>query len=63
MVRRWIKKIFSLYDVNDLVIGGHCGCCGARIPDQIFERWWRWGLCKKCINDGQERNNKTKGGI
>lgn len=51
--RRWIKHIFGLYDVNDLVIGGHCGCCGNWIPDKIFEKAWPWGLCKTCIYEGR----------
>jgi hypothetical protein len=49
-IRNWIKKIFELYDVDDLVIGGHCGCCGAWIGDEIFDKRWRWGLCSDCIN-------------
>jgi hypothetical protein len=47
-LREKIKKIFNLYDINDLVIGGHCGCCGNYIPDEIFEKNFSWGICKKC---------------
>jgi hypothetical protein len=42
-LREKIKKIFNLYDINDLVIGGHCGCCGNYIPDEIFEKNFSWG--------------------
>lgn len=44
----WVKKFFDLYDICDLTIGGHCGCCGAWIPDEIFPKIWTWGVCKKC---------------
>ena len=48
--RNWLKKKFDLYDIEDLQIGGHCGCCGAWISDEIFpNNWWdSWGLCKNC---------------
>ena len=48
-IRNWVKSWLGLYDVEDLKIGGHCGCCGVWIPDQIFPKDWSWGLCKKCI--------------
>lgn len=48
-LRNWIKRVFGLYDFNDLVVGGHCGCCGAWISDKIFEKNWRWGVCSDCI--------------
>jgi hypothetical protein len=47
-LRKKIKKIFNLYDINDLVIGGHCGCCGNYISDEIFEKDWSWGMCREC---------------
>ena len=36
--RDWIKRIFDLYDIEDLSIGGNCGCCGAWISDEIFPK-------------------------
>ena len=48
-LRRKIKYKYELYDIKDLIIGGHCGCCGAWIPDEIFNKNWGWGLCNKCI--------------
>ena len=47
-IRNKIKGILLLYDIGDLQIGGHCGCCGKQIPDEIFEKGWSWGLCKAC---------------
>jgi hypothetical protein len=60
MFRRIIKSIviylikeyeLEIYKISELQIGGHCGCCGNWIPDEIFRAtWWdSWGLCKECI--------------
>ena len=35
-LRNWIKNKFDLYDIEDLSIGGHCGCCGDWIKDRII---------------------------
>lgn len=53
-LRNWIKKRFELYDIEDLVIGGHCGCCGNWIGNEIFPVGWSWGFCTKCKNIGKE---------
>lgn len=45
--RQKIKTLFNLYDIEDLRIGGCCGCCGKWIPDKIFDKNWPWCLCKK----------------
>jgi len=49
-MRRWIKRLFNLYNLEDLTIGGHCGLCGKWIPDQIFPKEWSWGICNECVN-------------
>ena len=49
-LRNKIKIVFGLYDINDLQIGGHCGCCGEYMAKEIFCRKWSWGLCQNCIN-------------
>jgi hypothetical protein len=51
MFRKWIKKKFNLYDIDDLVIGGHCGLCGDWIPDKILVKVWTWDICKKCLKE------------
>jgi len=48
-VRNWIKNKFSLYDIQDLVIGGHCGCCGEWIDKVIVDEDWQWGICENCL--------------
>ena len=47
-IRNWIKELFDLYDAEEFIIGGHCGICGKWIPDEIFDKYWRWGICIKC---------------
>jgi len=42
------------YRLNDLKVGGHCGLCGDWIPDQVFAKYWRWGICDKCIKESEE---------
>ena len=47
-LRSFIKGKFDLYDIEDLQIGGNCGCCGAAVPDVILPKYWAWGLCQNC---------------
>jgi hypothetical protein len=54
-IRNWIKKYFQLYDIEDLTIGGNCGCCGEWIPDKIYPKDYSWDICKKCLN-GERKN-------
>ena len=46
--RNFIKNRMGLYDIADLQIGEHCGCCGAWIPNEISPKVWAVGLCGKC---------------
>ena len=48
MIRNLIKRLFELYDYDDFTIGGHCGCCGKWIRNEIFLKDDAWGLCKEC---------------
>jgi hypothetical protein len=59
MIRNLIKKIFKLYDIEDLEVGGRCGCCGSWMGDAIVPKAWNWDLCERCI----ERGNKSRGKI
>jgi hypothetical protein len=47
MIKKLLERL-GFYRIDDLDIGGHCGCCGIWIPDIITEKTWRVGLCKKC---------------
>jgi len=48
-LRDKVKGWLGLYDVEDLAIGGHCGCCGDYVEDCIVDKHWQVTLCKKCI--------------
>ncbi len=54
MLRDFFKRIYRLYDVEDLVVGGHCGLCGAWMPDTIVEKVCGWGMCVKCAEAKDE---------
>jgi len=49
MFRDWIKKHFQLYDVDDLMIGGNCGCCGKWVKNNITPKDWPITLCEECL--------------
>jgi len=54
MFRNWIKRTFSLYDMDDLEVGAHCGCCGEWMAKEIVPKCWTWSLCEKCIKESLE---------
>ena len=47
-LRQKVKGILVVYDIKDLVVGGHCGCCGKWLPDEILPKENTWGLCDDC---------------
>ena len=54
MIKKYIKKWFNLYEIKDLTVGAHCGCCGAWMEDEIVPKTsFAWSLCDKCINEGE----------
>jgi len=55
-ITSWIKahRRVDTYRIDELQIGGNCGCCGHWIPNEIFPKEWSWGLCQNCINDSVE---------
>lgn len=57
-MRKLIKRLFNLYDIEDLTIGGHCGLCGKWIADEIFDKGWSWGMCKECQEETVEEDAK-----
>jgi hypothetical protein len=52
-MRRLIKKWLGLYNLHDLRVGAHCGCCGYWIKEAIVEKDYAWGLCNKCEEIGE----------
>ena len=45
MFRKYVKRWFGLYDIEDLTVGGHCGCCGRWLPNEIVDKFFKWSLC------------------
>ena len=52
-IKKWVKKWFNLYSVEDLRVGGHCGCCGEWIEKEIVPKIWPYSICEKCLNDSE----------
>lgn len=48
MIRKIVKRLFKLHDIEDLQAGGHCGLCGNWISDQVLPKIWAWSICEKC---------------
>lgn len=47
MFKRFLNRM-GYYKINEFQAGGHCGCCGVWIPDQVLPKEWSWGLCEEC---------------
>jgi len=60
LFRQWIKRYFNLYDIEDLRMGGICGCCGVWMPDRIVPKDWPYDLCKKCYKGGNNSESSLK---
>jgi len=44
----WAKRHWHLYELSELTVGGHCGCCGKWVDKAIVEKDWEWTLCDEC---------------
>lgn len=47
-VKRKVRQKIAEIVTEEIQVGGHCGICGKWIPNELFERWWAWGICDKC---------------
>lgn len=47
---RWLYKLLEGQIIDNLQIGGHCGCCGKWVPDVILPKIWAITLCERCSN-------------
>jgi hypothetical protein len=45
MIRRFVKRWFNLYDLQDLTTEAHCGICGKAVVD-VVPKDWPWSLCE-----------------
>lgn len=53
MFRKFLNY-FGYYKINQLSVGGMCGCCGAAMPKHIYYKngndyWSEIGVCDKCL--------------
>lgn len=59
-IKKWlrdkIKSKLSLWDIEDLQIGGHCGLCGNWISNTIVDKLWAVDMCDNCA--GFTHNNR-----
>ena len=57
-MKRWLRNKIAMWLtellVNYLVIGAHCGCCGAWIKDSIVPYYWRIDICNNCKEEANE---------
>jgi hypothetical protein len=58
MLRNLIKRIFNLYDIEDLRAGAHCGCCGKWIPDEVIPEVFPWSICDECARPQESESPK-----
>ena len=54
-LKEWAKRHWHLYEVSELAIGGHCGCCGKWVDKAIVEKGWEWTLCNECAKGWYEK--------
>jgi len=54
----WIRRLLRDFIINTVLdeveVGGHCGCCGNWIPDKLVWASWPWTICDECIKGGRE---------
>lgn len=48
-----LLNYFGYYKIEQLGVGGMCGCCGTELPKQIYvknekDNWCDIGICDKC---------------
>ncbi len=48
-IRDWIIH----FVIEGIVIGGHCGCCGAWVSDCLVPSYWQVTVCKKCVRGAE----------
>lgn len=62
-LRELVKNWLGVYDLTDLRVGAHCGCCGKWIPEVIVEKNYSWGLCNDCENMARDSDGNIRAGI
>jgi hypothetical protein len=52
-IENWLNKS-GFYKYSDLQVGGHCGCCGIWVKDEILPKYWAVTMCSDCIELGNK---------
>lgn len=50
-IPKWIRELIVQVVLEELTVGGHCGCCGKWIAEHIVEVAWPWSVCDDCISE------------
>jgi hypothetical protein len=58
-IPRYIRRLIVQVALEELTIGGHCGCCGKWVPDHIVETDWPVTLCDGCISEATQQLDIT----
>lgn len=45
------RKNCGYYKIDELQAGGHCGLCGAWMPNAVVPKEWTWDMCDKHIKE------------
>lgn len=48
----------NFYKIEELTIGGNCGCCGIWVKNIITPINWAVTLCEKCYGKDGDKNVK-----
>lgn len=61
----WHRFIFNQFEkhylYDKLQVGGHCGCCGAWVPDKILPKYWAITLCEECLSPTPSKTEEKEG--
>ncbi len=51
----WIRERINRFIVDtvlqEIVTWGHCGLCGSVVKNELFWRYWNWGICQECLDE------------
>lgn len=47
-LKNWLRQKIVNVVLEEIEIGGHCGLCGAWVPDCLVWCVWPYTVCGKC---------------
>jgi hypothetical protein len=48
MMRVWLREWLIGFIIKWIVVGAHCGLCGAWIEYELVPSYWRISICNEC---------------